>query len=269
MVSVRLISGDRKPAIKRAGFTLVELLVVISIIALLLAILMPSLSRAREQAKSVICLSNLRQIGIGLLLYVQNNNNTYMTHYGTSISQKAWHTRLLRNDKIYSDNQVEYINGYDVLFCPSMKLGIHMSKTDKRTWPDLKEYAAYQKGWISYGLSTGMTYDYGSLGYPEDPAKTTDIRQPAKTILVAEAWNIDPFAVAAENQLVGCFYLRPYYQSFGQGYLAIRHNASCNTLWVDGHVTRVGVTDPEPESAIYGKRALTNSGMSNNYWDRK
>lgn len=54
------------------GFTLVELLVVISIIALLLAILMPSLQKAREQAKTVVCLSNAKQLGFSWILYTEN-----------------------------------------------------------------------------------------------------------------------------------------------------------------------------------------------------
>ncbi|HNO79169.1 MAG TPA: prepilin-type N-terminal cleavage/methylation domain-containing protein [Phycisphaerae bacterium] len=57
----------------RSGFTLVELLVVVSIIALLIAILLPSLKRAREQSKLVVCKSNLHQIGTGIQLYAQDN----------------------------------------------------------------------------------------------------------------------------------------------------------------------------------------------------
>ncbi len=56
------------------AFTLVELLVVISIIAMLLAILTPSLQRARNQAKRVVCLSNMRQMGIGLKTYLMDND---------------------------------------------------------------------------------------------------------------------------------------------------------------------------------------------------
>jgi prepilin-type N-terminal cleavage/methylation domain-containing protein len=57
------------------GFTLVELLVVIGIIAVLISLLLPALNRARQAAKSAICLSNLRQSGVGLMLYANDNDN--------------------------------------------------------------------------------------------------------------------------------------------------------------------------------------------------
>ncbi len=63
-----------KGAAQRRGFTLIELLVVIAIIAILAAILFPVFARARENARRTSCLSNLKQVGLSLLQYIQDND---------------------------------------------------------------------------------------------------------------------------------------------------------------------------------------------------
>jgi prepilin-type N-terminal cleavage/methylation domain-containing protein/prepilin-type processing-associated H-X9-DG protein len=71
-----------RPRIPRVpGFTLIELLVVIAIIAILAAILFPVFAQARERARSAACLSNMKQIGLGLMMYVQDYDETFPPHF--------------------------------------------------------------------------------------------------------------------------------------------------------------------------------------------
>jgi prepilin-type N-terminal cleavage/methylation domain-containing protein/prepilin-type processing-associated H-X9-DG protein len=72
---------------RRNAFTLIELLVVIAIIAILAAILFPVFAQAREQARKTVCLSNLKQTGLGLLMYTQDYDETFVPwHTGTNPS---------------------------------------------------------------------------------------------------------------------------------------------------------------------------------------
>ncbi len=98
------------------GFTLVELLVVISIIALLVSILMPALGKARDQAKAIKCLAHLKAIGSGFALYASENNGAVVQGF---LEDKIVQTGNVCNEVTWLDVMVEYQGDPKVRICPT------------------------------------------------------------------------------------------------------------------------------------------------------
>jgi len=148
-------------AVLRRGFTLVELLVVIGIIALLISILLPSLQKSREQAVKVQCASNMRQWGQGLAMYVGANKGFYPHNgraippqypaYGhdlgwtNSITQQFFEDYLVKN-KAVAERQTD-----NVLYCPTQDWH-RMSQNDPTGTGGLVGY------FVLFGRESAVSY---------------------------------------------------------------------------------------------------------------
>jgi len=125
----------------RAGFTLIELLVVVSIIGLLTAILFPAFARARENVRRTACSSNLKQIGLGLLQYIQDYDETNTLHwYGTSSGASDATTNYKWMDAIFP-----YVKSEALFNCPghSLPVTIGTSTFDKYKFRTDRNFGSY------------------------------------------------------------------------------------------------------------------------------
>ena len=182
------------PHAGRRGFTLVELLVVIGIIALLMSILLPSLNRARENAKQVQCLSNLRQVSLAIVMYTQNNKDL-MPGAGEGPPQKKW-------DWIYWDartGNLPFTNLNECALAPYLSQGGRMNPEYFRCPSDRAEehisvYGGRYPYYFSYTMNcyladNSRAYATGlSISDPnrQKNFKSAYIKRPSRKVLLID-----------------------------------------------------------------------------------
>jgi prepilin-type N-terminal cleavage/methylation domain-containing protein/prepilin-type processing-associated H-X9-DG protein len=184
---------------RRTGFTLIEMLVVISLIAMLVALLLPALKNAREASRASICLSNLRQLGIAMTMYREENRQFFPAMYHTendSVQTVSYLYRLgpyLNSRGGYDRGQFDTARvGRHVAYCPSATL---YTRTQYQ-YPLRDEAWLYGPSW-NYGISTynmlsGLGYNWTIL--PSDPSYRwlgvkKELVKPGNTLIYIDGFN--------------------------------------------------------------------------------
>jgi len=163
------ITGSNK-----RGFTLIELLVVIAIISILAAILFPVFARARESARRASCMSNLKQIALGVMMYKQDYDETFPL-----IKVNSAENATPNNPYGWADSLQSYIKSLQVFRCPS--------DSSKHVFDDSGVFAGQPNpsNWADGGYTSYFMNDYA--GGASDSAFSF----PAQTILLAEGGGWD------------------------------------------------------------------------------
>jgi len=207
---------------RRKGFTLIELLVVIAIIAILAAILFPVFARAREKARQTSCLSNLKQLGLGALMYAQDYDELLPWMWqgpGVPWPHVPLEQAAVSNYTIWAEWIYPYVKNTQLFQCQSQKF---------TTMP----YGTFATGYNYNGSSSG-----GCSG-----VALAQIGQPANTIIMYDGLGtMDCWWYAVDHAALVSGYPGPGVAwSAAQLATARRHNGGANVGFCDGHAKWLG-----------------------------
>jgi prepilin-type N-terminal cleavage/methylation domain-containing protein/prepilin-type processing-associated H-X9-DG protein len=212
----------------RRAFTLIELLVVIAIIAILAAILFPVFAQAREQARQSVCSSNVRQIGMGVRMYVQDYDETFPIFYAYNTKDPVTSARAWSGDLPHKGVEVlifPYIKSREIFRCPNDLGGPAVPDPDYGC-PGLSTYHAcygssyrFSKG--SFTLAAGESSQNNFLYDTSRIATEASFALPAETRLM-------------RDEMMPWFGTQDKY-GYIPGYFQRWHSRGGGTVFADGH----------------------------------
>jgi prepilin-type N-terminal cleavage/methylation domain-containing protein/prepilin-type processing-associated H-X9-DG protein len=241
---------------RRTAFTLIELLVVVAILGILASLLLPALSRGKRPAERIKCMSNLRQLGVAMQLYLGDNEGNFFTTKTIPTNQGVIHwcgwldSTNREGWRLYdfsSGRLFPYVSVSDVRLCPSLNSGMEIFK--------LK---ATNVIFFSYGYN-GVSLSSKKSDQP--PININQIKRLTDTALFADAAQVNDFQPPASRShpmIEEWYYLdnptnypSPNYYPHGH----FRHARRANVVFCDGHVNAEkfvpGSIDPKlPEQCV-------------------
>ncbi len=204
--------GPKCSSPRKTGFTLIELLVVIAIIAILAAILFPVFARAREKAREAACVSNGRQIGLALRMYVQDYDETFPIYHAYQFNPPPWTPGHLGIEMELEP----YVKNRQIWRCPDD----HGSPWQRTDVPWASNYAeAYGSSYQFSAYAFTLIHGYSRQNYQV---------YMGPTIIVTDASYVDP----ARTRIMRCVML-PWFA--GQPWFQKWHDNGVTGIYADGH----------------------------------